>query len=160
MADQEPLPYRLSDGERDEALTQLRTAFQEGRLTTDEHEERSSAALRAVTDRDLAPLFTDLPVHLRPAALGRAGSAASPVVRREGKADRRPAEEAEKKGPGLAGLAGFAGFLLFVWGIPTFVSGNVVAISVFLGFFSLMVVPGIVSALRGRRRGGGEITKG
>ncbi|CAL9447347.1 hypothetical protein SUDANB121_02387 [Nocardiopsis dassonvillei] len=165
MTGPEPAPYRLSDGERDEALESLRTAFQEGRLTVEEHEERSGAALHAVTGKDLAPLFEDLPAHLHPRSL----SAVAPVANGEGPVDlaetARSVEKRKKKkdDDNLPSVLGWGGFLLFVWGVPTFVSGNVTAISVFLGFFCLMVVPGLITALARRRRRGsgpGEVTGG
>ncbi|MFL1382294.1 MULTISPECIES: DUF1707 SHOCT-like domain-containing protein [unclassified Nocardiopsis] len=169
MTGPEPAPYRLSDGERDEALESLRTAFQEGRLTVDEHEERSTAALHAVTGKDLVPLFEDLPPDLHPRSLS-ASAALAQSANGEGPVDLaetgRSVEKKKKKRKGddnLPSVLGWGGFLLFVWGVPTFVSGNITAISVFLGFFCLMVVPGLVTALVRRRRRGdgpGEITGG
>lgn len=172
MTGPEPAPYRLSDGERDEALESLRTAFQEGRLTVDEHEERSTAALHAVTGQDLVPLFGDLPPHLHPSSLGASGARPgeiAPAGGGEGPVDLaetgRSVEKKKKKkdDDNLPSILGWGGFLLFVWGVPTFISGSVTAISIFLGFFCLMVVPGLITALaRRRRRGGGgdEITGG
>jgi hypothetical protein len=55
------VPYRLSDGERDEAIAALADAYAEGRLDHDEFEVRLEAAARAVFAVDLDPLFTDLP---------------------------------------------------------------------------------------------------
>ncbi|WP_306371529.1 DUF1707 domain-containing protein [Nocardiopsis sp. CC223A] len=167
MTGPDPAPYRLSDVERDEALESLRTAFQEGRLTVDEHEERSGAALRAVTGRDLVPLFEDLPPNLHPSALS-ASAAVAPAANAEGPVDlaetgRSVAKKKRKNDDNLPSVLGWGGFLLFVWGLPTFISGNVTAISVFLGFFCLMVVPGLITALARRRRRGngpGEITGG
>ncbi|MEU0489116.1 DUF1707 domain-containing protein [Nocardiopsis sp. NPDC006139] len=167
MTGPDPAPYRLSDGERDEALESLRTAFQEGRLTVDEHEERSAAALRAVTGKDLVPLFEDLPPNLHPGFLS-ASAAVVPAANGEGPVDlaatgRSVAKKKKKDDDNLSSVMGWGGFLLFVWGVPTFISGNVTAISVFLGFFCLLVVPGLITALaRRRRRGGGpgEITGG
>lgn len=168
MTGPDPAPYRLSDGERDEALESLRTAFQEGRLTVDEHEERSTAALRAVTGKDLVPLFEDLPPKLHPPSLSAAAAAVAPVANGEGPVDlaaagRSVQKRKKKNDDHLPSVLGWGGFLLFVWGVPTFVSGNITAISVFLGFFCLMVVPGLITALVRRRRredGPGEITGG
>ena len=56
---------RLSDAERDQAVTELGEHFQAGRLTQEEFDDRSGRALQARTGRDLTALFTDLP---RPAA--------------------------------------------------------------------------------------------
>src|ERR1700743_1332694 len=52
---------RVSDADRDRAVTELSEHFQTGRLTQDEFEERSGQALQARTGSDLRTLFTDLP---------------------------------------------------------------------------------------------------
>jgi hypothetical protein len=52
---------RVSDAERDQAVTELSEHFQAGRLTQEEFDERSGRALQARTGRDLAGLFSDLP---------------------------------------------------------------------------------------------------
>jgi hypothetical protein len=52
---------RVSDADRDRAVTELSEHFQAGRLTQDEFEDRSGQALRARTGEDLRGLFTDLP---------------------------------------------------------------------------------------------------
>jgi hypothetical protein len=57
---------RVSDADRDRALSELSEHFQAGRLTAGELDERTSRALQARTAADLAALFTDLP--RRPAA--------------------------------------------------------------------------------------------
>ncbi|MFE1170243.1 DUF1707 domain-containing protein [Nocardiopsis sp. NPDC058789] len=151
MAELEPgRSYRLSDTERDEALGKLRTAFEEGRLDTEEHDQRSDAALRAVNSADLVPLFDDLPTRLAPSAVAVPEPAAptSPAV-----PDETTDEVSEKdKGVNVGGLLGWGGFLLLVWGTPSFVSGNVYAITVFLGFFCLMVIGPLVGQLVAQRR--------
>src|SRR5580692_6432643 len=67
---------RISDADRDQALAKLSEHFQAGRLTTEEFDERSGAALQAKTGRELAVLFTDLP----PAQAGAAGTAQAGTV--------------------------------------------------------------------------------
>jgi Domain of unknown function (DUF1707) len=52
---------RLSDAERDQAVTELSEHYQAGRLTLEEFGDRSDRALRARTGSDLSVLFTDLP---------------------------------------------------------------------------------------------------
>ncbi|MFV2196065.1 DUF1707 SHOCT-like domain-containing protein [Nocardiopsis sp. LOL_012] len=144
--------YRLSDDERDEALEGLRKALEEGRLDLAEHESRSDAALRSVTSADLLPLFADLPEHLRPAPI-----TAAPRGTVAEKGAKAPAERTGPKGRGvnIGGLAGWGGFLLFVWGLPTLISGNVTGFLVFLGFFCMLVVgPAVGQYLRNRREGG------
>ncbi|WP_017590678.1 DUF1707 SHOCT-like domain-containing protein [Nocardiopsis ganjiahuensis] len=176
MAEPDPdRRYRLSDAERDEALGNLRVAFEEGRLDTEEHDHRMDAVLRAVDNLDLVPLFEDLPRELAPGSVTSPGPvgpapARSPAVpeSREaetaesapGETDRREEhrEEVTRGGSSdatnLAGLGGWGVFLLLVWGTPSFMSGSVHAIAVFLGFFSLLVLGPLVGqliAMRNRR---------
>ena len=58
---------RASDADRDAVLTALSEHFQAGRLTSDEFDERSGAALSARTLGDLDGLMTDLPGPARTA---------------------------------------------------------------------------------------------
>lgn len=61
---------RASDADRDQVATVLQTAYAEGRLTVDEHEERLGAALTAKTFGELSQLTADLvpqPVEHTPA---------------------------------------------------------------------------------------------
>ena len=68
-----PGSYRASDSDRDQVAEVLNSAFAEGRITLDEHQERTQAALEARTFDDLTALTTDLvpvqslPVHANPA---------------------------------------------------------------------------------------------
>ncbi len=70
-----PGSYRASDADRDQVAEVLNSAFAEGRLTLDEHQERTQAALEAKTFDDLTALTADLvplqslPVHVN--ATGR-----------------------------------------------------------------------------------------
>ena len=57
---------RVSDAERDRAISDLSEHFQAGRLTMEEFEERSDQAVHAKTYADLAVLFHDLPRIKRP----------------------------------------------------------------------------------------------
>jgi len=64
-----PGSYRASDADRDQVAEVLNSAYAEGRLTLDEHQERTQAALEAKTFDDLTDLTADLvplqslPVH-------------------------------------------------------------------------------------------------
>jgi hypothetical protein len=60
---------RISDSDRDRAAAQLRDYYAEGRLTTEELDERVTAALQAQTAGDLRRLMADLPSPV-PAAGG------------------------------------------------------------------------------------------
>jgi hypothetical protein len=53
---------RVSDADREHALHELSGAFQAGRLTADEFDERSGQALNARTGKELTALLTDLPL--------------------------------------------------------------------------------------------------
>jgi hypothetical protein len=78
---------RASDADRDHITARLREHFAAGRLTSDELDERVSAALKAKTLGDLRQLMTDLPepVPAAPKATQRAYPAGPPwVVRRRG----------------------------------------------------------------------------
>jgi hypothetical protein len=100
------VPYRLSDVERDQAITALADAYAEGRLDHDEFEVRLEATARAVFAEDLDPLFTDLP---------RSRPAESPVAsgpRRQGPA-RRPSHSGPPVGA-LLFLVGLA-VVTHVW---------------------------------------------
>jgi hypothetical protein len=52
---------RVSDADRDRAISELSEHFQAGRLTAGEFDERSGQVLQARTGRELAALFADLP---------------------------------------------------------------------------------------------------
>ena len=66
---------RVSDADREQVTALLREHFAQGRLTSEELEERITAALNAKTFRDLRGLMTDLP---EPAPVG-VGAGAGPV---------------------------------------------------------------------------------
>lgn len=52
---------RLSDAERTDAVNDLAQALGEGRLSMDEFEERTDAVMQAMTRRELADVFMDIP---------------------------------------------------------------------------------------------------
>ena len=57
-----PGDIRVSDADRDQALSELAEAFQAGRMTPDEFEQRSEQALGSRTGRELTALLADLPL--------------------------------------------------------------------------------------------------
>jgi hypothetical protein len=59
---------RVSDADRDRALSELADAFQSGRITVDELDQRSGQVLRARTGRELAAPLADLPPDRAPTA--------------------------------------------------------------------------------------------
>jgi hypothetical protein len=56
-----PVPIRIGDTERDEAVSALGDHFAAGRLTREELDERIDQAVQAKFSTDLEPLFADLP---------------------------------------------------------------------------------------------------
>lgn len=64
---------RIGDVERDGAIAALARHFADGRLSQDEHEERTARALKARTGADLRVLFADLPRLDPPAPPQRRG---------------------------------------------------------------------------------------
>ena len=62
---------RASDADRDRVAERLRSAAGEGRLSSDELEERLEAAFAARTDAELAPLTADLPAPPAHVRVGR-----------------------------------------------------------------------------------------
>lgn len=57
---------RVSDVERDQALSELTEAYEAGRITAEEFDQRSTAALSARTGNELAAPLADLPPGRRP----------------------------------------------------------------------------------------------
>lgn len=60
--------FRVSDADRDRALSKLSEAFQVGRITTEEFRQRSGQILDARTASELTAPLADLPVGGAPAA--------------------------------------------------------------------------------------------
>jgi hypothetical protein len=58
-----PGNFRVSDADRDQALSELLAAFRAGRITTDELEQRSAQTMRSRTGEELIALLADLPVE-------------------------------------------------------------------------------------------------
>lgn len=61
-----PGDLRVSDAERDRALSELSEAYQTGRITADEFDRRSTLALTARTGEELTAPLADLPVDRGP----------------------------------------------------------------------------------------------
>lgn len=59
---------RVSDSDRDRALSELSEAFQTGRITADEFDQRSGQVLGARTGKELTAPLADLPLERAPAA--------------------------------------------------------------------------------------------
>jgi len=65
--DYPPGDLRVSDADRDRALSELSKAFQAGRITADELDQRSGQVLSARTGRELTAPLADLPCGRAPA---------------------------------------------------------------------------------------------
>lgn len=70
-----PGDMRVSDADRDRAISELTAAYQAGRLRHEEFDERSTKALHAATGKELTGLLTDLPADGTPADLEKRGAA-------------------------------------------------------------------------------------
>ncbi|MFC9090808.1 DUF1707 SHOCT-like domain-containing protein [Nocardiopsis dassonvillei] len=139
-----PRPYRLSDAERDDALARLRTAFEEGRLDIDEHQERASLAVRAVTSSDLVPLFGDLPAtDTRAPGAGR-GSAPVPEPRRKGGRTAPARADSEDRSAPWWGVLPWVGCVFLFWGLPAVLEGSREALVGWGIFLTVMIVPHVV----------------
>jgi hypothetical protein len=66
--DYPPGDLRVSDADRDRALHELSEAFQAGRITADELEQRSGQVLGARTGKELTAPLADLPLNHSAAA--------------------------------------------------------------------------------------------
>jgi hypothetical protein len=69
-----PGDMRVSDADRDRAVSELTAAYQAGRLRHEEFDERSTKALHAATGKELTDLLTDLPVDRAAADLEKRGA--------------------------------------------------------------------------------------
>lgn len=108
---------RASDADRDRVAQVLRTAFEEGRLTIEEHSERIEALYSAKTMGELEPLTFDLPSgagrpNLSKPSASPARPGGAPVSYRPAHVGAAPAESpslvavfgsAERRGPGRIG---------------------------------------------------------
>lgn len=134
---------RISDAERDEAITTLGLHMSTGRLDLDEYEERCGRAAAARTRGELEALFTDLP-----APHPDLSSATSPaqLVQRAGQLVRNPtggksAELVETSaGNALEVVAG----LSLILGIP-----GAILLTVFVGWWWVFIPVGVVLIVAG-----------
>jgi hypothetical protein len=73
-ADDRGLSMRASDADRDHVAQLLGQAFAEGRLSAEEHAERTDGVYAAKTLGELRPYLADLPVAFSPPSAGAAPS--------------------------------------------------------------------------------------
>jgi hypothetical protein len=114
-----PGDLRVSDAERDRAVSELSRAFQVGRITAGEFDERSGQALRARTGRELIALFADLPPDQAPAtgtALATGAPPAPGTAPATGAIAPRPGDQAIAV-PAVIGASAVTAALLFLTAI-------------------------------------------
>lgn len=121
---------RIGTAEREIAITALGDHYAEGRLSAEEHEERSEAAWAARTALELAPLFADLP-------------GGSPVPATVG---QRPSPAAAGPGPVPAGPGVKQRLRSGFGGLPTAVQVllAVIVAAALLSNLPLVIVAGLV----------------
>ena len=83
-----PGDLRVSDADRDRALSELSEAFRVGRITADEFDQRSGQALRARTGKELTALLADLPLDGPPATRTHRPGTSQSRLRRPGRHGR------------------------------------------------------------------------
>jgi len=120
--------WRASHGDREQVVGALQAAFVQGRLTTDELDERVGQALAARTYAELAALTTDLPTDPTPAVQPVPAPPPAPARRLQNPAARR----AVKAGAGAIAVTVIAvGAAIAVAGEP--------AAAVFIAVFMLVL---------------------
>lgn len=128
----QPSAMRASDADRDAVLAELSAHFQAGRLTLEEFDERSDAALHARTYGELADLTRDLPVPSR---------APAPV----------PKPRTRPSGPRLPVAAVAATFALVFLVVATVTQDAVVGHAALRLWWILLIVPLVAWRAGGRR---------
>lgn len=133
---------RVSNLERDAAVTMLGEHLSTGRLELDEYEDRCGRAAAARTRGELEALFTDLPAPhpdlssaAPPAVMQKAGQLVSPPVRGLGK--ELTETQASKTLEVVAGVA-------FLIGIPA-----AILLTIFVGMWWVFIPVGAVILLAG-----------
>jgi len=144
---------RISDADREHIVERLREHYAEGRLTSDELDERVTAALNAKTYGDLRSLMTDLP---EPETVGAANPTSSPWNAGPGGWDQQPWYPggrpivAYRRGPRILPLV----LIAFIVAIAVPGAGLVafVFLKLALLFFLVLCITGIFAGARFRRR--------
>jgi Domain of unknown function (DUF1707) len=132
---------RVSDSDRDRAAAQLRDYYAEGRLTSEELDERVTAALNAQTAGDLRRLMTDLP---SPAPAAGGPGSPSYGARAYGAQPWAGRNRRRRRGPRLLPI------LLLLLVAAVLLPGGWVffaLLKVFLLFWLLVAVAGMIAGL-------------
>ncbi|KEI45960.1 DUF1707 SHOCT-like domain-containing protein [Saccharopolyspora rectivirgula] len=109
--------FRAGDADREAVAGRLRMAFDEGRLTLTEYDERLQAAYSAMTLGELAKLTADLPESSK-AVVDESASRSAPVKKEEGKA--LPAWAGKE----WRDWAGATVVMVAIWVVTSVVSGS------------------------------------
>lgn len=114
---------RVSDDERQGALTALGEHFAKGRLDMAEYEERTERAVASVTFKDLDDLFTDLPLPHYETGLAVRETAGVPSELTDEQVKRRNKRlsKIEDAGWGIAGIWVPIWFVFFGSLFPDFI---------------------------------------
>jgi hypothetical protein len=114
---------RAGDADRERVLDRLRAAHIEGRLTTDEFDERITATLAARTYGELGAITTDLPGEppAPPTVLEPAATAATPVDYRDADA----LHERDTRGA-VIGWAGASVTTIAIWAMSCIATASFV----------------------------------
>jgi hypothetical protein len=114
---------RAGDADRERVLDRLRTAHVEGRLTTDEFDERITATLAARTYRELGAITIDLPGEppAPPTVVVPAAPAATPVDYR----DVDALQERDARGA-VIGWAGASVTTIAIWAMSCIATASFV----------------------------------
>lgn len=151
-----PRELRASDGDRDRVTEVLADALADGRLNADEHKERLSAALSAVTLGDLAELTTDLvPPSAQPVRLD-GGSAVAALAGSQTRDGRWVV-------PGTVNVSAIFGEATLDFREALLTSRHTIVYVTAIGGRVLMIMPeGVAvvmsgSVFLGRRRGGNAV---
>lgn len=105
----EPVPQRIGDAERDEAVECLREHLAQGRLDATEFDERMATALSARVAADLEPPFTDLP---SPRPKSQRPLNVEPQLPWRQHDDPRPVPQQARSRPARVGRSAVTGFAI------------------------------------------------
>lgn len=132
---------RASDADRDAALERLRDAFADGRLTEEEFDQRSCAALAGRTAAELERLLVDLPAVPRPA--GPATRAERPVRLTLGILGDRERRWRWRIAPRSTAIAVFGACRLDLRGAKLSAAVTTITAIGVMGGFDVVVPPGV-----------------
>jgi len=105
----DPDGLRAGNDDRERVVTQLNTAFAEGRLEMAELDERVAAAYAAKTIGQLRPLTADLPISAAPAPRP------APPPARPAPAEPEPVSDRQGRRAAVAGALGLFLVNVLVW---------------------------------------------